>query len=294
MSVTVHPVSPAIGAEIRGVDISKPIDAESFAVIHKAWLDHSVLLFRGQSLDPDQQRAFVSLFGTIGVRSAALPHKRPRAFEGPDYNADAMLVSNIRKDGKPIGVLPDGEMWFHHDMCYSTTPNRASFLYSIEIPSHGGDTHFASMSAAYERMPEALKARLEGKRVLQAFDEVQDARLDLAHIDLEEVKHAWQPLVIRHPETHRKALYVNRLMSHRIEGLSEADSDALLEELYAYGEDPAVRYEHVWKVGDLVMWDNLCSMHARTDFPKEQRRMMRRFTISGGPVVAGWDEARAG
>ncbi len=286
MPVTVHPLSPAIGAEIRGVDISGRIGEATFSIIHQAWLDHGVLLFRGQSLDAEQQRAFVSLFGTIGVRSAALPHKRPRAFEGPDYNADAMLVSNIRKDGKPIGVLPDGEMWFHHDMCYSPTPNRASFLYSIEIPSHGGETHFASMYAAFERLPERLKARIEGRRVLQAFDEVQDARLDLSRIPLEDVKHAWQPLVIRHPETGRKALYVNRLMSHRIEGLSEAESDALLEELFTYGEDPAVRYEHVWKVGDLVMWDNLCSMHARTDFPRTERRLMRRFTIAGGPVTA--------
>jgi taurine dioxygenase len=286
MSVTVHPLSPAIGAEIRGVDISGRIGEATFSIIHQAWLDHGVLLFRGQSLDAEQQRAFVSLFGTIGVRSAALPHKRPRAFEGPDYNADAMLVSNIRKDGKPIGVLPDGEMWFHHDMCYSPTPNRASFLYSIEIPSHGGETHFASMYAAFQRLPERLKARIEGRRVLQAFDEVQDARLDLSRIPLEDVKHAWQPLVIRHPETGRKALYVNRLMSHRIEGLSEAESDALLEELFTYGEDPAVRYEHVWKVGDLVMWDNLCSMHARTDFPRTERRLMRRFTIAGGPVTA--------
>ena len=115
---------------------------------------------------------------------------------------------------------------------------------------------------------------------------MQDARLDLGSIPLEEVKHAWQPIVIRHPETGRDALYVNRLMSHRIEGMGEAESEELLEELFTYGEDPKVRYEHVWKVGDLAMWDNLCSMHARTDFPREERRMMRRFTISGGPVVA--------
>jgi taurine dioxygenase len=293
MTFSVHPLSPVIGAEIRGLDLAQPLDDATIAGVRQAWLDHAVLVFRGQNLDPDQQRRVVSYFGTIGVRSAALPHKRPRAFEGPDYNADAMLVSNIRQDGKPIGVLPDGEMWFHHDMCYSATPNRASFLYSIEIPSHGGDTHFASMCAAYDNLPQALKQRIEGKRVLQAFDEVQDRRLDLDNIPLEEVKHAWQPIVVRHPETGRRALYVNRLMSHRIEGLPHAESDALLEELYSYGEDPRVRYEHVWKVGDLVMWDNLNSMHARTDFPREERRLMRRFTISGTPVIAAWADAPA-
>ena len=293
MPVTVHPVSPAIGAEIRGVDTSKPFDAQTMAQVRKAWLDHEVLIFRGQTLEADQQRAFVSQFGTIGVRAAALPHKRPRAWEGPDYNADVMLVSNVRKDGKPIGVLPDGEMWFHHDMCYSATPNRASFLYSLEIPSHGGDTHFASMYAAYENLPASLKQRIHGRRVLQVFDEIQDARLDLSRISLDDVKHAWQPIVVRHPETGRDALYVNRLMSQRIEGMDDAESEVLLEELFTYGEDPRVRYEHVWKVGDLVMWDNLCSMHARTDFPREERRMMRRFTISGSPVTAPWDVAGA-
>ena len=100
-------------------------------------------------------------------------------------------------------------------------------------------------------------------------------------------------MVLRHPETGRRALYVNRLMSHRVEGLSPQESESLLEELFTYGEDPAVRYEHVWKVGDLVMWDNLNSMHARTDFPREERRLMRRFTISGTPVIAAWEDASA-
>ena len=293
MPFSVHPLTSVIGAEIRGLDISQLLDAQTIADLRRAWLDHAVLVFPGQQLDPDQQRAFVSIWGTIGKRAQALPSQRPRAWDGPDYNADAMLVSNIRKDGKPIGVLPDGEMWFHHDMCYAAAPNRASFLYSIEIPSHGGDTHFASMSAAYDNLPEQLKQRIEGKRVLQAFDEIQDRRLDLDAIALDTVKHAWQPIVLRHPETGRRALYVNRLMSHRIEGMSLADSDALLEELYAYGEDPRVRYEHAWRVGDLVMWDNLNSMHARTDFPREERRLMRRFTISGEPVIAAWADASA-
>jgi taurine dioxygenase len=128
LTFTVHPLAPAIGAEIRGLDIARPLDPETVAGLRRAWLDHAVLVFRDQSLDPDQQRAFVSIWGEIGKRAQALPHKRPRAWEGPDYNADAMLVSNIRKEGKPIGVLPDGEMWFHHDMCYAAAPNRASFL----------------------------------------------------------------------------------------------------------------------------------------------------------------------
>jgi taurine dioxygenase len=292
MPVTVHPLSPHIGAEIRGVDISQPLAAEDVAAIRQAWLDHCVLLFRDQSLDANQQRAFVRNFGELGGRKVRVEPQNYKAVEkqeGPDYNADAMLVSNIREGGKPIGVLPDGEMWFHHDMCYSPQPNRASFLYAIEVPSRGGDTMFSSMYEAYARLPQALRERIEGRTVLQAFDEYQDRRIDLRERPLSQVPHCFQPIVVRHPETARRAIYVNRLMSHRIEGLDEAESEALLEELFAYTEAPDIRYTHVWRPGDLLMWDNLCSTHARTDFPADERRLMRRYTIAGAPVTPAWD-----
>lgn len=293
MSISVHPLSAHIGAEIRGVDISRPIDPADLDLIRKAWLDHCVLLFRGQSLDAEQQRAFVRNFGEVGGRKARVEpqnYRRPTGVEsGADYNADAMLVSNIREGGKPIGVLPDGELWFHHDMCYSPQPNRASFLYAIEVPSHGGDTMFSNMYEAYSRLPQALKDRIEGRRVLQAFDEYQDRRIDLSGRPLSEVPHCVQPIVLRHPETGRRALYVNRLMSHRIEGMPDAEGEALLEELYTYTEDPEIRYQHVWTPGDLLMWDNLCSTHARTDFPREERRLMRRYTLAGEPVIPAWE-----
>jgi taurine dioxygenase len=292
MPLTIHPLSPAIGAEIRGVDISQPLTLAEAAAIRQAWIDHCVLLFRGQSLDANQQRAFVRNFGELGGRKARLEpenYRKRQEVAGPDYNADAMLVSNIRDNGKPIGVLPDGEMWFHHDMCYSPQPNRASFLYAIEVPSRGGDTMFANMYEAYARLPQPLKDRIEGRTVLQAFDEYQDRRIDLGARPLSQVPHCFQPIVLRHPDTGRRALYVNRLMSHRVEGLSDADSEALLEELLEYAEDPAIRYQHVWKPGDLLMWDNLCSTHARSDFPREERRLMRRYTLAGAPVTAAWD-----
>ncbi len=292
MSFTVQKLTPNIGAEIVGLDISQPLNPATVQAVRQAWLDNSMLVFRGQNLDAEAQRRFVGYFGIMGKRAAALPSKTERP-AGPDYNSDAMLVSNIRHDGKPIGVLPDGEMWFHHDMSYAAAPNRASFLYSLEIPGHGGDTMFASMYAAYENLPQRLKDRIEGRKVLQAFDEVQDSRLDLSQIRLADVKHQWQPLVITHPETGRRALYVSRLMSHEIEGLSHADGAALLEELYAYTEAENIRYTHKWRVGDLLMWDNLNSIHARTDFPREERRLMRRFSIAGDPVIPAWAGANA-
>ncbi len=293
MAFTVHKLHPHTGAEIRGLDISQPFDAETVAGLRQAWLDNLVLVFRGQSLDKYQQRRFVEYWGEVGSRANKLPAKNPRKMDGPDYDSEEMFISNIRQEGKPIGVLPDGELWFHHDMCYSERPNRASFLFSIEVPSVGGNTKFANMYQAYDNLPQRLKDRIEGRRVLQVFDEVQDSRLDLSQYRLEDLKHWNQPIVLRHPETGRRALYVNRLMSHIVEGLDQSESDALLDELYEYTEDPALVYEHVWKPGDLLMWDNLCSIHARTDFPKEERRLMRRMTIGGQAVIPAWETEAA-
>lgn len=290
---TVHKVHPFTGAEIRDIDISLPLDAETVAALRQAWLDHCMLVFPGQSLDKDQQRRFVLYWGEMGGRARRLGATAAREQEGPDYDSDAMLISNIRKEGKPIGVLPDGELWFHHDMCYARDPNRASFLYCIETPSTGGNTKFANMYQAYENLPQRLKDRIEGRTVLQVFDEIQDSRIDLEHCDLENLKHYRQPMVLRHPETGKRALYVNRLMSHLVEGLDQAESDALLAELYEYTEDPALVYEHKWTPCDLLMWDNLCSIHARTDFPANERRLMRRMTIAGNPVIPAWAEQAA-
>ena len=292
MDFTIHPLSPAIGTEIRGLDLSRPLDPATVAAIRAVWLDHCVVLFRDQDIGATEQRRFVGYFGTIGARSNRLAKKRRHRVEGPDYNSDVMLVSNIRQDGKPIGVLQDGELWFHHDMCYAEEPNRASFLYAIEVPKHGGNTKFANMYRAYENLPQSLKDRIEGRMVLQAYDDVQDAKLDLS-VPLDEYMHYVQPAVIRHPETGRRALYINRLMTHRIEGLPQAESDALIDAVVAYAEDPANVYEHVWRPGDMLMWDNLCSIHARTDFPREERRLMRRFTIGGTRVQAAWDMSAA-
>lgn len=292
MDFTIHPLSPAIGAEIRGLDLSRPLDPATVAAVRTVWLDHCILLFRGQDIDATQQRRFVTYFGTIGGRANRVARQRRHRVEGPDYNSDVMLVSNIRKDGKPIGVLQDGELWFHHDMCYAEEPNRASILYAIEVPAHGGNTKFANMYHAYENLPQALKDRLEGRMVLQAYDDVQDAKLDLS-VPLDEYMHHVQPAVIRHPETGRRALYINRLMTHRVEGLPPAESAALIDAVVAYAEDPSNVYEHVWKPGDMLMWDNLCSIHARTDFPRDERRLMRRFTTGGTRVQAAWDISTA-
>lgn len=283
MSLSITPLSPACGAEIAGVDLSHPLDKATAEAIYCAWLDHVVLVFRGQKLEEEDQRRVAGYFGAVGERARPL-ERRP---EGSDYDGRFMLITNVRDEkGNPIGSLPDGEMWFHHDMSYVPEPHKATFLYALKIPSRGGNTQFANMYKAYENLPAELKRKLAGRRVLHVYDYATVGRIDPDAADLSRVKHQWQPIFIANPETGRIALYVNRLMAARIEGLPRGESDEILERLFAVVEDPAIRYEHVWKPGDLVMWDNRCSCHARTDFPREEVRMLRRCTVLGGPVVA--------
>ena len=282
MSVSVTPVSSALGAEISGVDLRRELDAGTAATIPAAWLDHIVLFFRGQDLSEQDQRRFAACFGTIGERARPI-EKRP---EGADYDGAFMLVGNIRDEaGEYAGSLPDGELWFHHDMSYMAEPHKATILYGIDLPSQGGNTRFANMYRAYDNLPQLLKQTLAGRKALQVYDYAMIGRVDIDK-QIANIKHQWQPIFVRHPETGRTALYVSRLMTAQIEGLTRTESDAILEDLFDYSEDPAVVYEHVWRPGDLLMWDNRCSIHGRTDFSPTERRLLRRCTVEGGPTVA--------
>ena len=279
MDFTVTPVSDALGAEIGGLDLRDSLDAETLDRLVDAWHEHIVLLFRGQTLDEDQQLRFAAQFGRLGER-ARPPERRP---EGADYNAAIMLISNIRENGVPIGSLPDGEMWFHHDMSYVEAPYKGTMLYAIDIPARGGNTRFANMYTAYDRLAEATKRRIKGLKALHIYDFATIGRVDIDH-GIDQYKHWHQPVAISHPVTGRKALYVNPLITARIEGLPRADSDALLDELFAFTGSAEVVHEHVWRPGDLAMWDNWCSCHARTDFAGHQRRLLRRCTTLGQPL----------
>ena len=232
----VRPLSPALGAEIVGVDLGQEIDDRTFAQIRDAWHEHLVILLRDQEVNEDDQVRFAEEFGP-----PAVIHTKQFVRNHPAV----MLISNIREDGKPIGALPDGEMHFHTDQCHQERPAMASMLYAIEVPRAGGNTLFANGYKAYETLPDALKLRIAG----------------------------------------RKALNVNRLMTVRIEGLPTDESDELLDALFAHQERREFVYEHVWRPGDLLMWDNRCTLHARTDFSPDERRLMRRVTILGEKPV---------
>jgi taurine dioxygenase len=195
-----------------------------------------------------------------------------------------MLISNIRENGQLIGALPDGEMHFHSDQCHQERPAMASMLYALEVPSKGGNTLFANGYRAYETLPEPIKKRIEGRKALNAYDYQAAATHRGARLR-EGIPTCWHPAVRTHPATGKKALYVNRLMTIAIEGLPEEESDRLLGLLFDHQEQPQFVYEHVWRPHDLLLWDNRCVLHARTNFSADERRLLRRLTILGEKPV---------
>jgi len=272
---TVRQLSPALGAEILGVDLRNPIDEGLKEKLLDTWHQHLVILLRNQDLDEDAEVRFAETFGPLAKTTSG------RRYEGIRHPA-VMLISNIRKDGKPIGALPDGEMHFHTDQCHQEVPAKATMLYAIEIPSKGGNTLFVNAYAAYETLPEEVKQRVAGRRALNAY--TSDTMLRSANYDDAKSSY-WHPVVRTHPATGRKALYVNRLMTREIEGLPLDESEAILQMMFDHQEQPEFVYEHVWRPGDILMWDNRCTLHARTDFSAGERRLLRRVTILGEKPV---------
>ena len=284
MGLTVEPLSGALGARIAGIDLRDGIDAATFEAIHRAWLDHLVLLFPGQKLGEEDQLRFTRLFGEPGGRN----RKVAAAEQGRVSHPGIMLISNIREDGKPIGSLPDGEMMFHSDGAYAKRPFRYTLLYALEIPSRGGNTMFANMYRAYDTLPDDLKRKLAGCHAEHRYY-AGTVRKERPEASLTGVR--THPLFVAHEETGRTALYASRLMTARIPELSPGESDAVLTRLFDHAERPEFIYEHVWTPGDFLMWDNRCTNHARTDFSEGERRLLRRTTVLGNDPVAATAKA---
>jgi alpha-ketoglutarate-dependent taurine dioxygenase len=268
-------LSEHIGAEIRGIDLRATLHPDVIREIHQAWLDHAVLLFRNQSFLQEDLLRVTGYFGELA------PLSRPAKFFPKGYARllpNIMMISNIRENGETIGALPDGEMNFHHDQIHSEMPHKGTLLYSLEVPTHGGDTLFASGYAAYDTLDPAIKSKLTGRRALHYYNYGATIRGDKGVGASNQAVH---PVFRTHDETGRKAIYVNRLMTVRIEDIPQAQSDALLAAVFDHSEKPQFIYRHAWRVGDLIVWDNRCSMHARDDFPSDQRRLMLRTTVVG-------------
>jgi taurine dioxygenase len=276
-SIQVEKLATALGAEISRVDLAQPLPAPVFAEIRKAWLDHLVLRFRGQKLSDPQLIAFSKLFGELDPPGPN-PYGRPFLAEHPELN----VISNIKTDGVPIGGLGDGEAIWHADMTYVETPPMASILYALEVPPSGGDTYWANMYAAYETLPAELKKRIEGRKA------VHDATYNSAGVmrkgyrevsDPREAPGARHPLVRTHPETGRRCLFLGRRRNSYVVGLEPAESEALLDELWAHATQPHLTFRQQWQVGDVLIWDNRCTLHRRDSFDPNARRLMHRTQI---------------
>jgi taurine dioxygenase len=272
----VVPLTRYIGAELRGIDLRVKPDDATIKAIYQAWLDHLVIVFPDQKLSQEDLVRVTGYFGDMGGLH------RPRVLRpiGQDrYLPGIMLISNIRENGEPIGSLPDGEMMFHHDMIHAEVPSKGTLLYSVEIPSTGGNTLFASGYAAYETLDPAIRSKLEGRKALHHYNYGSVQKGD--NKGTEVFAECVHPVFRTHEDTKKKAVYVNRLMTVKIMDMPEDESDRLLGALYDHAEKKEFVYEHVWRLGDLLLWDNRCSSHARTDFPSTERRLMLRTTVMG-------------
>jgi taurine dioxygenase len=277
LSIRVTKLADALGAEIRGVDLARPISGPDFAAIRAAWLEHLVLRFRGQQLSDPQLKAFSALFGELDPPGPN-PYGRPFLPDHPEMN----VISNIKVDGVPIGGLGDGEAIWHADMTYVELPPMASILYALEIPPAGGDTYWANMYLAYDTLPAELKARIEGRRAIHdaTYNSAGMMRKGYSAVtDPRAAPGARHPLVRTHRETGRRSLFLGRRRNSYIEGLELAESEALLDALWAHATQPRFTFRQQWHVGDVIVWDNRCTLHRRDAFDPAARRLLHRTQI---------------
>ena len=276
----IRPLPGALGAEVLGLDLTRPLGAEDFDRLHRAHLDHHVVVFRDQRITPQQHIEFSRRFGPLQIhvlKNFQLAH-----------HAEILIVSNIKDEaGQPIGLGDAGHYW-HSDLSYKEKPSLGSLLHAQELPAEGGDTLFADQHAAYDALPEALKKAIAPLHAehsyLAKYEELRARspwRPKLTPEQIAEVAPAVHPVVRTHPETGRKALFVNEHFTTRIVGLPEQESQSLLAELFAAAVKPEFVYRHVWQPHDLVFWDNRSVQHLAAGTPDSERRKLYRTTVEG-------------
>ena len=267
-----------LGAEVRGIDL-KSLDEIRFAALRRAWHKHQVILIRGQTLGDQDLIAFSRRFGDLDW--APVQETGRRFVEGLP---EIYIVSNVTVGGQPIGSLGAGEAVWHTDMSYLDVPPMASMLFALEVPPAGGNTSFCSMYAIYDALPDPLKRGIAKLKIKHdgTYNSGGYLRQGVAATDDPRISPgAVHPLVCTHPDTGRRMLYLGRRRNAYLMGLELADSEALLDELWSFVERPEFSWEHIWKVGDFVLWDNRCTMHRRDPFDASARRIMHRTQVKG-------------
>lgn len=281
-AIQVTPFGKGIGADVGGVRMHETPPADVVDEIMDAWLEHQVLRFRGQQgLSTQGLVNFSKIFGELDrAPTTATGTGKPYIEAFPQITA----ISNILVDGKPIGGLGAYEAEWHTDMSYNEETPSASILYGIEVPPSGGDTWFCSMYAAYDALPDALKQRIAGMRCVHDASRNSAGALRKGYKEVTDPRHtvgAVHPIVRTHPVTKRKALFLGRRRNAYIPGLALEESEALLDELWSYAIRPEYTWIQQWQVGDIIIWDNRCTMHRRDSFDASTRRLLHRTQIRG-------------
>jgi taurine dioxygenase len=284
-AMKVTPLTAVIGAEITGVDLSGTPAADDIAAIHQALLDHLVIVIRDQKLSPPEQISFTKHWGGLVRRIAT-------DFLHPEY-PDVLVLSNRVVDGKPAGATEAyaGFTW-HADLTYAERPSLGSMLHALEVPEEGGDTAFANMYRAYETLPEATRKKIDTLKALHIRDRRKNPRAQITkkegfvhdidrYFDIP-APDSVHPIVRTHPETGRKALFVNPRFAVAIENMPDNEAQPLLDELFEHQKRPEFIYRHKWRLGDLVFWDNRCTIHLACGGIKPPGiRHLHRTSIAG-------------
>lgn len=269
MSLDVRQVGPGFAAEIGGLRLSGSLSDREIEELRQVWMENKVAILHDQDLSDEDLLAFTRRMGPLFTHVRSMFHST----EHPEI----MFVSNLKEEGRALGALGDGDLGWHTDQCYTAKPCWATLLYGIEVPQDGGNTYFADLAAAYDTMPADLRAATEGKRVIYSVEaETVSKRAPLSAEQRARTPDVTQPLIRTHPYLGRKTLYVSPNHYVRIEGMDQAESDALFRRLADWiGRDEFV-YKHRWRVGDVVFWDNAQVVHRRDAFPPTQRRFLKR------------------
>lgn len=284
--IEVMPMNAALGAEVRCGDV-RDMNEATAQEFRDAWHRHLVLLIRGQTLTDPELIQFGRHFGTLLLGTRRPAGMKPRDERVPEIN----VISNVIERGLKIGNLGDSEALWHTDRSHQAAPLSAAILYALEVPPAGGDTSWGNMYAAFDTLPQDVKQRIAGLTIRhdESLDSAGNPRADFTG------KGADHPIVRTHPDTGCSALYLGRRTNSRINGLPQNESDARLDYLWAHATQPQFVWRHRWRVGDLLIWDNRCTIHHRQAFDPATRRIMHRLQVTGTPPHMAADAlSRAG
>jgi alpha-ketoglutarate-dependent taurine dioxygenase len=285
--LTVRKLHPALGAEVRGVDMRQPLDAATFRELHDIWMDHLVLVFPDQHVTDAEHVAFTRYFGEPEIfhQKIIRSERVKEIFRVSNVDEN----DNLMPPDHPVAQQLSLAQFWHTDSSYREIPCTGALLHGVEVSRSGGETQFTNMYLVYDALPDVLKRQVNGRKALHDFGHMhtQAALKPLTEEEKAAMPAVWQPMVRTHPVTGRKALYISPIYNNEVEGMAPADGQKLIADLASFAADPRFVYRHRWETDDVLMWDNRCTMHQVTPFDPRERRVMHRTTIMGqDPVLA--------